>query len=119
MLVDRKGRPVSALDGPSTAFGAKPLTRLPDFGDWRWADWHWDARALNWLPSWRNAKLQAWACEGTGYWRVTGRGRAYGTGDTFAEAWGAMVQREFAAEDARKPKGRKPRRTAPVPVWAR
>ena len=98
MITDRKGRRVSDLAGPGVSCG-RPPGRQPDFGDWKWAGWFWDARALHWLPSWRNQTLTAWACEGAGYWRVTGRGRAYGTGDTFAEAWRAMVEREFEAED--------------------
>jgi hypothetical protein len=96
VITDRKGRRVSELAGPGVS-AAAPSHALPDYGDWKWAGWFWCGRALLHLPSWRNQKLNAWACEGAGYWRVTGRGRAYGTGDTFQEAWLAMVAREYPA----------------------
>ncbi len=109
MITDRKGRPVSELTGPVVDSSA-PTTRLPDEGDWKFDGWEWCHRALLWHPRWRNAVLRAIAVEGAGYWRVTGRGRAYGTGDTFREAWTAMVRREFAAEDAKRPAEPKRRR---------
>lgn len=101
MLVDRKGRRVSELSGPGVDSSA-PKHRLPDEGDWRWAGWHWCHRSLNWHPQWHNKVLHAWAIEFGHHWGVTGRARAYGTGNTFAEAWAEMCRREFAYFDDRK-----------------
>ncbi len=70
-------------------------------GVWAWHGWWWDPRSLHWLPSWRNAVLRATAVEGAGYWRVTS-GRAYGTGDTFGQAWSAMCALARDAADRNK-----------------
>lgn len=78
-----------------------PTVRLPDItwagsGVWEWDGWWWDHRSLGWLPRYHNRVLEARVVCCPGYYAVTGRGRAYGTGDTFNEAWSAMVSREFA-----------------------
>jgi hypothetical protein len=105
MIVDKRtGKRVSELSGPSAGASARLSNSLPDLqpggdGVWAWLGWWWDHRSLHWLPSWRNDVLRATVIEGAGYWRVTS-GRAYGTGDTFGQAWRAMCARERAYADA-------------------